>query len=106
MKHYYKNRNYNRNYQHHVFHHDGDKEKSLFPTFWTWITFIIPLIFWTAIMYLLMHLIGLHLKPLSLIIGFGIGIVLAIWSSRRLNRLFNKLSKMTNKLSDYMNDRL
>ena len=82
-----------RRYTHHVYHHKDKGDENA----WAWINFGIPLIVYGIIIFSLMNLIGLKLSNFFVfIIGLVISIGLAVITSRKLDKFFNKISKYLN----------
>ena len=82
-----------RQYTHHIYHHKdkGDQDA------WIWINFGIPLVVYAIIIFFLMHLIGLDLTNFFVfIVGSIISIFLAVITSKKLDKFFNKISKYLN----------
>ena len=95
-KHYSNRKRYNRsrNYTHHVYHHKDKGDRG----FWAWLEFGIPFIIYTIIIFIIINAIGLSLSSGGVfIIGLIISIVLAVITSKKLSKLYDKISKYLNK---------
>ncbi|MFC2016581.1 hypothetical protein ACFLUF_02580 [Chloroflexota bacterium] len=78
----------------HVYHHKDEGDKR----FWAWLEFGIPLIIYSVIVFGIMASIGLQLSnSFVFIIGLVISIFLAVLTSKKLSKLFDKISEYLNK---------